>query len=177
MSEDPMHELAARLARGEEAAFADLYDAAADRLHHYLTARLGSRDAASDVLQIAFLRVVKSRKRFRKVGNPVAYLFQVARNEAVRWAKRRRTTEQPLGPDEIFATRGDAFGQQDDAEVIAAALGRLSTEDRELVELKVFAGLTIREIAEVMGKPPGTIATKYRRALESVRPWLEKQLR
>jgi RNA polymerase sigma-70 factor (ECF subfamily) len=177
MSEDPLHELAARLARGEEAAFGELYDATADRLHHYLTARLGSRDAASDVVQIAFLRVVKSRKRFRKVENPVAYLFQVARHEAVRWAKRRHKAERPLEADEIFATRGDTFGQQDDAEVVAAALGRLSAEDRELVELKIFGGLTLREIAEVTGRPPGTIATKYRRALESVRPWLEKQLR
>src|SRR5690242_11665662 len=151
MSGDPMHELAARLARGEEAAFAELYDAAADRLHHYLTARLGSRDAASDVLQIAFLRAVKSRRRFKKVENPVAYLFQIARNEAVRWAKRHRVISRPLAANEVFASSGDVFGQQDDAEVVAAALGRLSAEDRELVELKVFAGLTFREIADVVG--------------------------
>src|SRR5829696_3141037 len=96
MSEASMQQLAVRLARGEEAAFAQLYDASADRLHHYLTARLGSRDAASDVLQTAFLRAVKSRQRFRRVDNPVAYLFQIARNEAMRWFKRRRETDRPL---------------------------------------------------------------------------------
>jgi DNA-directed RNA polymerase specialized sigma24 family protein len=63
-----MQQLAVRLARGEEAAFAELYDASADRLHYYLTARLGSRDAASDVLQTAFLRAVKSRRKFRGCG-------------------------------------------------------------------------------------------------------------
>jgi RNA polymerase sigma-70 factor (ECF subfamily) len=177
MSEVPMHELAARLARGEEAAFAELYDAAADRLHHYLTARLGSRDAASDVLQIAFLRMVKSRKQFRGVENPVAYLFQTARNEAVRWVKRHRITSRPLAADEICVSSVDAFGQQDDAEVVAAALGRLSVEDREIVELKVFASLTIREIADVTGLPQGTVATRFRRALEALRPWVTKQLR
>ena len=171
-----MHELAARLARGEEAAFAELYDAAADRMHHYLAARLESRDAASDVLQIAFLRAVKSRKQFRGVENPVAYLFQIARNEAVRWAKRRKVASQPLTADETFAANGDVFGQQDDAEVVAAALGRLSPEDRELVELKVFAGLTFREISDVVGLPQGTVATRYRRALEELRPWVVKQL-
>ncbi len=176
MSEDPIHELAARLARGEEAAFAELYDAAADRLHHYLTARIGSRDAANDVLQTAFLRAVKSRRRFRDVENPVAYLFQIARNEAVRWAKRRRGNDRPLTVDEIFAASGDVFGQQDDAEVVAAALGRLTAEDRELVELKVFAGLTFREIANVTGLPQGTVATRFRRAIESMRPWLVKQI-
>lgn len=171
-----MHELAARLARGEEAAFAELYDSTADRLHHYLTARLGSRDAASDVLQIAFLRVVKSRKRFRGVENPVAYLFQIARNEAATWTRRRRTTSRPLPADEIFSARGDVFCERDDAEVVAAALERLSVEDRELVELKVFAGLTFREISDVVELPQGTVATRYRRALEALRPWVVKQL-
>jgi RNA polymerase sigma-70 factor (ECF subfamily) len=65
MSEPSLQQLAMRLARGEEAAFAELYDASADRLHHYLTVRLGSRDTASDVVQTAFLRAVKSRRRFR----------------------------------------------------------------------------------------------------------------
>ena len=166
-----------RLARGEEAAFAELYDACADRLHHYLTARLGSRDAASDVLQSAFLRAVKSRRQFRDVENPVAYLFQIARNEAMRWAKRRRGNDRPLTADEIFKASGDAFGQQDDVEVVATALGRLTVEDRELVELKVFAGLTFREIADVTGLPQGTVATRFRRAIESMRPWLAKQMR
>jgi RNA polymerase sigma-70 factor (ECF subfamily) len=177
MSEPSMQQLGVRLARGEEAAFAELYDASADRLHHYLAARLGSRDVASDVLQSAFLRAVKSRRRFRGVENPVAYLFQIARNEAVPWAKRRRGNDQPLAADDIFAASGDAFGQQDDAEVVAAALGRLTAEDRELVELKVFAGMTFREIADVTGMPQGTVATRYRRAIESLRPWLVKQLR
>ena len=58
--------LAARLARGEEAAFADLYDACADRLHHYLTGRLGSADRAADVLQSTFVRVVQSRRQFAR---------------------------------------------------------------------------------------------------------------
>jgi RNA polymerase sigma-70 factor (ECF subfamily) len=176
MSELSMRQLAVRLTRGEEAAFAELYDVSADRLHHYLTARLGSREAASDVLQVAFMRAVKSGRRFRGVDNPIAYLFQIARNEVVRWAKRRRARDRPLGADEIFAASGDAFGQQDDAEVVAAALARLTVENRELVELKVFAGLTFREIAEVTGLPQGTVATRYRRAVESLRPWLVKQM-
>jgi RNA polymerase sigma-70 factor (ECF subfamily) len=177
MSEPSIQQLAVRLARGDEAAFAELYDASADRLHHYLTARLGSRDAASDVLQTAFLRAVKSRWRFRDVENPVAYLFHIARNEAVTWLKRRRGSDRPLAADEIFVASGDVFGQQDDAEVVAAALGRLTVEDRELVELKVFAELTFREIADVTRLPQGTVATRFRRAIESMRPWLVKQMR
>ena len=172
-----MHELAEKLARGEEAAFAQLYDECADRLHHYLAARLGSREVASDVLQTAFLRAVKSRKRFRGVENPVAYLFQIARNEAMRVAKRRPSNERGLLADELLVATEATRGQHEDAEMMALALSRLAADDREIVELKVFAGLAFREIADVTGLPQGTVATRYRRALESLRPWLEKQLR
>jgi RNA polymerase sigma-70 factor (ECF subfamily) len=130
---DDMQELAARLARGEEAAFVELYDSCADRLHRYVAVRLGSRDAAADVVQSVFLRAVKSRRRFRRVENPVAYMFQIARNEAARAAKRSRNVGQSLPADELFAAASDAPGQQDDAEVVAAALGRLRRGSR-LVE-------------------------------------------
>lgn len=170
-----MHQLAARLARGEEAAFAELYDACADRLHRYLAMRLGSPHTAADVVQNTFMRAVKSRRRFRGVENPIAYLFQIARNEAIRALKRPSATNQPLVADEELAEAVSVTA--DDAEIVAAALGRLTMDDREIVDLKIFGGLTFGEIADVTGKPQATVATRYRRALESLRPWLAKQLR
>src|SRR3954465_13124661 len=110
-----MKPLAARLAAGEESAFAELYDACADRLHRYLSWQMDSRDAAADVLQQAFLRAVSSRRKFGKVENPVAYLFQIARNEAVRYRRveRKQKTERIeidalVGPDETDSRRVDA---------------------------------------------------------------------
>ncbi|MBA3481650.1 MAG: hypothetical protein H0T51_07530, partial [Pirellulales bacterium] len=50
-----MHTLAIRLAHGEDSAFAELYDACADRLHRYAAVRLRSREAASDVVQTVFM--------------------------------------------------------------------------------------------------------------------------
>jgi RNA polymerase sigma-70 factor, ECF subfamily len=170
-----MKSLAARLAAGEESAFAELYDACAERLFRYLTWRLRSRDAASDVLQQAFLRAVGSRQKFAKVGNPVGYLFQIARNEAARFrATERKQKVDRIDGDAVVGTDGKD-GQRVDAEVATAALKRLSEDDREIVELKIFGDLTFREIADVVAIPQATIATRYRRALESLRPWLTRQ--
>ncbi len=168
-----MQPLSVRLARGEETAFAELYDACADRLHRYLTVRLRSWDQASDVLQTAMMRAVKSRRRFAKVDNPEAYLFQIARNESMRLAKRSaKHSHQSLDTAELMI---DLTELRDDSEAVSIALDRLSVEDRELVELKIYAGLTFREIAEITNRPQPTVATRYRRALESMRPWLAKQ--
>jgi RNA polymerase sigma-70 factor, ECF subfamily len=175
MSTSDRDDWPARLARGDEDAFAELYDACANRLHHYLAVRLGCRETAADVLQSAFLRAVRSRRRFRDVANPVAYMFQVARNEAAR-LKRPRVVQQ-IGIEDVFEVSSDAIGQRDDAEVAAVALARLEADDREVVELKIYGGLTFRDIADVTEMPQGTVATKYRRALESLRHWLTKQLR
>ncbi|HKD38190.1 MAG TPA: RNA polymerase sigma factor [Pirellulales bacterium] len=167
--------MAARLARGDEAAFAELYDACADRLFAYLTARLRSRDRAADVLQEAFLRAVENRRRFRKVENPVAYLFQIARNEAVVFnAREKRRATKPFILADMFIAAGTSESREN-AELAASALNRIDPDDRELVELKVFGGLTFREISDLTGIPQATVATKYRRALEQLRPWLAKQ--
>ncbi len=171
-----MQSLAARLARGDESAFAELYDACADRLHAFLLSKLGNADSAAEVLQTAFVQAVQNRKRFAAVENPLAYMFQIARNEAIRamrQARRRRslsaTGEKPQ------TTASDAPWEKE--ELAATALGKLNRDEREVVELKIYGSLTFQEIASVTSQPLGTVTTRYRRALESLRPWLERQLR
>ncbi len=101
-----MSELSRRLADGEREAFAELYDACADRVHHYLAVRLRSYDDASDVLHESFLRLARSHEKFEQVENPIAYVFGVAKNEAARHAaqrehekkKRQKRSEQQANP-------------------------------------------------------------------------------
>lgn len=170
-----MQSLGTRLARGDEAAFAELYDATADRLYRFLTIRLGSRESAADVLQATFLRAVEKKRHFAKVDTPAAYLFRIAANESGRaLSKKRRSKIEPASLDMIASS--DSGLEQEDAEIIASALARLEERDRELVELKVYAGLTFREIAEALEMPQGTVATRYRRAIATLRPWITRQL-
>src|SRR5438477_13204021 len=100
-----METLSQRLARGDETAFTELYDACADRCHHYLVALLGSRDAADEVLQETFLRLVRKRRSLAGVRNLAAYVFIVARNEALRFAGRRTRNQRrqmPLLSADLF---------------------------------------------------------------------------
>lgn len=172
-----MRTLADRLACGEDSAFAELYDACADRLHAFAAAGLYSGEMASDVVQTTFMRVVKSRRRFRSVANPIAYVFQIARNEVARAAAKQRGLKVQSIEDttQVVDFRRPECSADDEA--VAVALGRLASADRELIELKLYAGLTFQEIAEATRQPQGTVATRYRRALESLRGWLEKQYR
>lgn len=169
-----------RLSAGEEPAFAALYDACADRLHHYLSVRLRSREDASEVLQETFLRLVRGRRQFTQVADPVAYAFVVARNEAARWLSRvaRERTRRSLQAELLFCeAASDDREQRETAEAIAAALERLDDDLLEVVALKIYAGLTLAKVAEVTGLPPGTVATRFRRAVSQIRSiWIKEQL-
>ena len=173
-----MDELAERLARGEAAAFAELYDACADRLHHYLTARLGARDEADDILQETFVRLVRTRHRLRQVEDLTAYVFTTARNEAARYGGRKARAARlrvPLQAEDLFVEAGGDAAAREAAELVAVALRGLNEEQREVVELKIYGGLTFREIAQVTGVPLPTAATRYRAALERLKDWLARQ--
>ena len=175
-----MGTLQARLARGDQAAFAELYDACADRVGHYLLVRLGSRDDVNDALQETFLRLARIRQSLAKVENLEAYVFAVARNEAARLAAsraRREAGREPLSADELFCSAACDTDARDTAETVAAALQRLVPELREVVELKTYAGLTLQQISHVTGVPQGTVATRYRSALAKLETWLARQLK
>ena len=173
-----MSEWGRRLAKGEDSAFAELYDACADQLFRYASIRLSSHDAAGDVVQAAFLRAVRSRKRFRNVESPPGYLFQIAHHEiSSLLARRLRRSEgrrESIDVDQVLAKQTNG---SDENELVRQTLARLDADDREIVELKVFGGLTFAEIGHTLARPAATVATRYRRALASLRPWVERQLR
>jgi len=162
-----------RLARGDPAAFAELYDACAVRVHHYLAVRLGSRADADDVLQETFVRLARDRQKLAAVENLVAYVFATARNEATRLIDRRVREDRlrTVLSSQVLSLEGKTTVEQDreTAERVADLLERLDSPLREIVELKIFAALTFREISEVTGLPQGTVATRYRSALEKMR--------
>jgi RNA polymerase sigma-70 factor (ECF subfamily) len=166
-----MSELADRLARGEPAAFAQLYDACADRLFGWLVVHLRSAADAEDVVQETFVRLARARKKLRQVENLTAYAFSIARNEAARLRKRAARQGGLVRPLSEVVDGTIALEQ---GEVVERALERLSDEQREVVDLKLYGDLTLREIAEITGLPPGTVATRYRAALLKLRESLTR---
>ena len=174
-----MGDLAKRLAAGDEAAFAELFDACAERLLRWLRVRLWGLSDAEDVLQETFVRIARSHCRLSNVENLTAYVFQVARNEVLREAQResREAHHQQLRLQSSDRGASLAPGQVEEiAESIGVALARLQPQQREVVELKIYGEMTFREVAEVLGLPQGTVATRYRAAMDALRQTLTKEL-
>jgi len=162
-----MELLKKRLAKGETEAFVDLYDRLGDRLLRYLTARLNSTDA-QDVLQEVFVRLVRYHRRLAKSKNLTAYVFLTARNEANRWVGKHGGTKKRQRPEpdlEIVGNDSPIGSKLEKQEMAAQLLRQISPEAQEIVQLKIYSGLTFAEVAKIVQLPESTVATKYRRGI------------
>ncbi|MBX3467584.1 MAG: RNA polymerase sigma factor [Planctomycetes bacterium] len=158
-------------------AFAALVERAGARLVGLALALLGERAAAEDVVQEALARVWR-RRRALAPGALDGYVRQGP------CATRARPVRAPRRPRRALVGRAtitwcrppsarECRAAGDDAERVARALARLPDEQREVVVLRVYEGLEFKEIAARAGAPLGTIHSRYRLALERLRPHLE----
>ena len=171
-----MEGLRQRLAKGEQSAFAELYDLFASRLYRYLTVRLSSADDAADALQEVFVRLARSRQQFAtRDGNLAGYIFAMAHNEAARLLgkrsqQRKIAAARSIGIGDV--TYGDQSAETTDS--VQFALAAISDDQREVVTMKIYGDLTFSEIAEATGLPQGTVASRYRAALVRMRELLAR---
>ncbi len=145
-------------------------------MYRYLTVKLGSPDDAEDALQEVFCRLVKHSFRLRLVRDLRAFAFRIARNEANRFLQRKIPGKQAAQPGADFAeslrrTYSGPDGLSEQA--AAAALAQIPGEQREVIILKIFEGLSFREIAAVSGQSINTVASRYRYGIEKIRGLME----
>ncbi len=145
---------------------------------------LGSDDEARDVSQEAFLKAFRGLRTFKREARFSSWLYQIAMN-LCRDKLRRRRGREHVSLDDVVENGEPALRQgpvaletlhnRDVSRVVAAAIDGLSDEQREVVVLKEYQGLTFPEIADVLGVPLSTVKTRLYRALGQLRLELEKQ--
>lgn len=175
-------EILAAIQRQDGTALAALYDRHG-RLAFGLAHRiLGERGAAEDVVQEAFLAVWRRASSFRSDrGSARAWLLSIVHNSAIdRRRGRFRHEQTDVALDDLAfmleTDADDAFEEVArllEAREVRTALQRLSTDQREAIELAYFGGLTQQEIAQRTGAPLGTVKSRMRLGLHRLRGLLE----
>jgi RNA polymerase sigma-70 factor (ECF subfamily) len=164
--------LVIQAAREDPAAFAPLYESYRDSVYRYLLSRTGTAEEAEDLLQQVFLRAMDALPQYQPNKRPfVAWLLGIARNLSIDAHRRRRTTVPwDLVPG-VFRSRDSGL----EAEVLhreeLSQLGVLFTalpaDKRELLVLRFSAGLTVQEIAAVIGKSEAATKKQIFRTLRT----------
>jgi RNA polymerase sigma-70 factor (ECF subfamily) len=169
---------------GEASAFDVLVARWEDKLRGAAYRFLGSEEEARDVAQEAFLRAYRALGGFKQEARFSSWLYQIATNLCRDRLRRRRTRAavsleelEETGPV-IVETRPGAherLQQKDLARVVRRAIHALPEEQREVVILKEYQGLTFLEIAQSLDLPVSTVKTRLYRGLGQLRLRLERE--
>ena len=171
--EDPDHGLIARMAACEAAALRELYSRHGPDIHAYLWSKLGNRPLAEEVLQDVMLAAWQGASGFRGESRVRTWLFTIAHNRALNAMRRKRPAQSRREPDTIAAPPAPEMEQAVDTADLRAALSRLPANQRATLQLVFAHGLSMSEVATVMGVPPGTVKSRLHRAKRALRRSLE----
>lgn len=169
MAEPSDEELMLALRDGDLAAFDALFR------RHYETVRamcariVGGGADGEDVAQETFLRVLRHRATFRGDARFTTWVYRIARNgcleQLARHARDRKISER-WG---VEAPRSTVPEQSANDDLLASAMGSLSSEQREVLILCRFHDLPFSEIATILGCTPGAARVRAHRALSELR--------
>jgi RNA polymerase sigma-70 factor (ECF subfamily) len=165
-----------RSARGDQAAFAELYDATARRLHGLVLRVVRDPAQADEVTQEVYLQVWRTAARFDEAqGSAMAWLMTLAHRRAVdrvrsaEAASRQDTTYHQRTHVVPHDTTAEAAEASLDARRVRSALTELTAVQREALELAYFGGYTHTEVATMLDLPVGTAKTRIRDGLIRLR--------
>jgi len=175
LNENPADNVLRNALAGNDPAAVDLlWDRYAKDLMAYLQAILCSLHDAEDVLQMVFVRIVRKRHQLAKARSLDAYIFQIARNEALRLIGRRKIDKTAKTANETWLIKSECSGEsQDLVESLQKALARLPQTQREVIVMKTYRHKTFLEIAQLLGLSQNTVASRYRYGREKLRILLE----
>ena len=173
-------QLMARVAARDSVAFGLLYDRHAAVVLGVVVKIVGDRTVGEEVLQETYWRVWTQAATFDPAKGPLrAWLFSIARRQALD-VLRRQSVRPAAARDDSEARRLETAPATDEdvpvaaeqaiaAEQLRGALDQLSAEQKRVLELAYFGGLTRQEIARVTGTPLGTVHTRARLGLLALR--------
>lgn len=174
-------ELIERAQKGDGPALAELYQANASKVYRYIYLRVQNSAESEDLTQQVFLKVLDAIKSFKWSGAPfAAWLIRIAHNEIVdHFRKEKKAKTVPL--DERFGTPELDLGGADPSAIaetsieigrMMTALERLPKAQKEVISLRFTSGLSITEVAGVLGKSEGTIKALQFNGVMSLRKLL-----
>jgi RNA polymerase sigma-70 factor (ECF subfamily) len=161
-------------ARVQPEAFGQLYQRHVTSVYRYVRTRTASDEEAADVTQSVFIKAMASLDRFRPGSPFAAWLFRIARNASTdAYRRRRKTVGLDALPESVLESLADSpedvVLKQERLRRLRGLVARLDADKQELLALRFGAGLTLREIAGVVGKREGAIKKQMSRVMAALK--------
>lgn len=175
-------ELLRRVATQDAEAFSELYDCLAGPLYSIAVYMLGNTREAEEVIQDVFVQIWNSAGAFDgNLGTPAQWTSRMTRNRCIDYMRSRQrrarledevTTEtEILSLPEVSSARQSLI--MDEIAQVRACVRALPEDQRQVIEMAFFQGLTHAEIANSLGEPLGTVKARIRRGMMKLKEILK----
>lgn len=170
--------------QGQSAAMGELYDRHASLVYGIALKVLGNPQEAEDLTQDIFIKLAYRSSYDPQRGSLRTFLAILTRSRALdRVRSRQRELRQVIyksAPETADTSSGssllEATSQSEQNQVVQAALSELSDQERRLLQMAYYDGLTQATISESLGLPLGTVKSRVRRGLLKLRQVLNGRL-
>lgn len=169
------HDLMLAVRDGELDALGQLFERHHGRLFGFLVKLTGDRNAAEDIAQIVFQRMLKYRHTYRDDGSFTAWMYHLARRCAADHFRKSNAAPAPTDPADLADRAdetphaGDHAASRDDQALLHVALARLDRDAREVLLLSRFQELSFAEVAGILECSAGAAKVRAHRALRELR--------
>jgi len=158
--------------------FETLMNSCADEIYAYLVSRMGSRFDADDVFQSTFFKVRRFLPSFRGDSSPATWVMRIAMNEASSFRQRKGRELPLLTPGDALPQPGpDGTGydpvQAETVQDVAAGMRHLPGDLRDVLYFYYYKEMPYEKIAQLIGKPVGTVKSRLFRAKEELKAFME----
>jgi len=157
----------------KEARLTSLFDEYFDRIARYAYARIGDQREAEDIASDVFIKALKSLGTFEERGLPMgAWLFKIAHNLVVDYYRRNSQMKKvELEKVEIESQSNPAMDAERKLEIerVHLAMINLTEEQREIIRLRFYGGLSSAEVGAMLGKSDGAVREAQSAALKRLR--------
>jgi RNA polymerase sigma-70 factor (ECF subfamily) len=177
LNEDDERSLISRVAGGDIEAFKTLHQIYQKRLFAYSMKMLDDAGTAEELCNDVMLDVWRQAGQFKGKSKLSSWIFGIARYKALNTLRRKDrrinvALEQAATTADARPDPEKAAERRDTREKLEAALGTLSPEHREVIELTFYHEFSYEEIARIMKCPVGTVKTRMFYARQKLRAWL-----
>lgn len=161
-----------------EQQFLASYKEHADALFRYCLMKISDRELAKDLLQDILLKSWQYLEQGNKVDNMKAFLFRTARNTVIDEYRKKKTNSLDALRDQGFDVGTDDhsdFLRALDGERALLLLGSIPENYRDPIYMQYVEGLSVKEIAEVVGETENNVSVRIHRGLQKLRTILREQ--
>ena len=163
-----IHEIIQRIKHNEKGAIEELYEGYKRLIINISFSIIKNKDISEEITQSIFLKIMQMQVEKLPENNELSWLYTITKNESIDYLRKQKNE---ISIEEIYdiADNNNSINEIINVDAYNKLIDRLNKKEKEIVSLKILAGLTFDEIGKLLKKPTGTVKWRYYKAIYSLK--------